>query len=153
MRAVFALLLAPVACAAEPLEVALELRGDDCAAADLEAVRVVSVEVYGSDDASDLCTLGRRCVFADAAPTSIEAIGELLGEVNQPLIDAELAGASYIHVVGRATCWDQPDPASGALPIPPTCGANDLAEIDGETLPVTMRCDTECPAEQVPLCG
>lgn len=153
VRVALASVLATVACAAEPLEISLELRGDDCDATDLAEVRVVSIEIYGSDDASDLCTLGRRCVFADAAPDSIEAIGELLGAVNQPLVDAELGGASYVHVVGRTSCWDQPDPNSGALATPATCGANDLAEIDGDVLAVTMRCDMDCPAEQVALCG
>jgi hypothetical protein len=156
MRFAFALALAPgltaLACEAEPLEVNLELRGQNCAAEDLAQVRVVSIEIYGSTPEAPLCTLGRRCVFADTAPTSIDAIAELLHDVNQPLVDAEVAGAEYLHVVGRATCWDQPDPTTGILPTPPTCGSNDLAEIDGDVLAVTMRCDMDCAAEQVPLC-
>lgn len=140
------------ACDAEPLEVHLDLRGEDCTAEDLAPVRVVSVEIYGSAGGEDLCTLARRCVFADAAPTSIEDIAALLHDVNQPLVDAELEGAAYLHVVGRATCWDQPDPVTGVLPTPPACGANDLAEVDGDALAVTMSCNSACAAEQVPLC-
>lgn len=144
--------LGPTACDPEPLEVHLELRGDDCTAEDLAEVRVVSVEIYGSAGGEDLCTLARRCVFADAAPTDIDGIATLLHDVNQPLVDAELDGAAYLHVVGRATCWDQPDPVTGVLPTPPACGANDLAEVDGDALAVTMSCGAACAAQQVPLC-
>lgn len=145
-------MLTCLACEAQPLEVSLDLRGGSCTALDLMAVRVISIEVYGSSSEAEMCTLARRCVFVDVAPTSIDEIGQLLSEVNQPLVDAELAGAEYIHVVGRESCWDQPDPVTGVPPVPPICGANDLAEIDGDLLPLTMRCDASCPAEQVPLC-
>lgn len=145
-------MLAGLGCEAPPVEVTLDVRGE-CGLDSLVDVRAVSIEVYGSDEALDLCTLGRRCVFANVAPTSIEEVSQLLRDGNQPLVDAELAGAEYVHVVGHVSCFPQKDPVTDVYPIPPTCGANDLAEVDDGTLAVTMQCDGSCPAEPVPLCN
>lgn len=150
--AIVALVLA-LGCSAEALDVHLELADDGCAADALTEVRVISVEIYGSDSTSDLCTLARRCIFVDDPPDGVDAIAEVLRTANQPLVDAELQGAEFVHVVGRTSCWGQADPVTGAPEVPSVCGSNDLAEVDGDTLALTMRCDPDCPSEEVPLCG
>jgi len=145
--------LACIACEGSALEVHLDLRGE-CDAAALAGVEVVTVEIYGNDATQNLCTLGRECVFIDVAPTSVEELADVLSAANQPLVDAELAGAQYIHVVGRGSCFDLPDPVTDLLPVPPACGANNIDEIDGDTLALTMQCDAAdpCPAQEIPLC-
>jgi len=143
--------LACIACEASALEVHLELRGD-CDATALADVRVVTVEVYGNDATQNLCTLGRECVFADEPPASVDELADLLRDASQPLVDAELQGAQYVHVVGRGSCFDLADPITGLVPVPPACGANNLAEVDGDTLVVPMQCDDPCPAQEIPLC-
>lgn len=156
VRAALALACVP-ACQADVLDVHLELTDAGCAATALADVRVLSIEVYGTDASGDsdldLCTLARRCIFVDAPPTSVDAISDALHEANQPLVDAELEGAELVHVVGRTSCWGQADPVTGVPEVPAVCGSNALAEVDGDTLALTMRCDPDCPSEQVPLCG
>lgn len=153
MRHSLLALVACVACEASALEVHLELRGE-CDAAALAEVEVVTVEIYGNDATQNLCTLGRECIFVDAAPTSVDDLADVLSDANQPLVDAELAGAQYIHVVGRGSCFDLPDPVTDLLPVPPACGANNIDEADGDTLALTMQCDPAdpCPAQEIPLC-
>lgn len=141
------------ACDAEALDVHLELADDGCAAAALAEVRVLSIEIYGSDDTADLCTLARRCIFVDDPLTGVDAISDALRDANQPLVDADVDGAEVVRVVGRSSCWGQADPVTGAPEVPAVCGSNALAEVDGDTLALTMRCDPDCPSEQVPLCG
>ncbi len=145
------LVLATAACAEDTIEVELSLRDHGCSADALAEVSVVSIEIYGEHDGS-LCTLGRRCLFGVGPLDDIAGLSNTLADANQPLVDAALTGAEYIHVVGRAeSCWDLPDPVDGAVPDHPVCGSNDLAAIDGDVLPIEMQCGG-CRAMEVPLC-
>jgi hypothetical protein len=153
MRRSILALLACVACEGSTLEVHLEL-GGECDATALAGVQVVSVEVYGSDATQNLCTIGRECVFTDVPLASVEDLADVLSDTNQPLVDVDLGGAQYIHVVGRGSCFDLPDPVTDLLPVPPACGANNIDALDGDTLELTMQCDPAdpCPAQEIPLC-
>lgn len=146
-------LFATTACEASALEVHLELQGE-CDATALATVEVVTVEIYGNDATQNLCTLGRECIFVDTPPTSVDDVADVLSDASQPLVDADLEGAQYIHVVARGSCFELPDPVTGLLPVPPACGANNIDEVDGDTLALTMQCDAAdpCPAQEIPLC-
>ncbi|MBX7078237.1 MAG: hypothetical protein K1X88_03550 [Nannocystaceae bacterium] len=151
MRASLALLLATLACGEETLEVHLELRDHGCEPAALAEVTVVSIEIYGEANGG-LCTLGRRCLFGVGPLADIDDLSAALDDTAQPLVDVDVDGAQYIHVVGRAeSCWDLPDPIDGEIPDHPVCGSNDLAAIEGDVLPVEMTC-AACTAMEVPLC-
>ncbi|MBC8068653.1 MAG: hypothetical protein IAG13_10000, partial [Deltaproteobacteria bacterium] len=130
MRAAVLLGLTLCTCAADTLEIALEIEVDGCDAAALAEVSVISVEVYGRHD-GERCALARRCLFAVDVPEPLadaDDLAEALRDATQPLVEGELAGAEYIHVVGRTqSCWDLPDPEDGVLPDHPACGANDFA--------------------------
>jgi hypothetical protein len=154
MRAAALLGFALCACVADTLEIALEIEADGCAASSFEQVSVISIEVYGNHDGK-LCALARRCLFAVDVPEPLHGPDDLaatLRGANQPLVEGELDGAEYIHVVGRTqSCWDLPDPEGGVVPDHPLCGANDFHEVEGGAVPIVLQCEA-CPAEEIELC-
>ncbi|MCY1005817.1 hypothetical protein OV079_09610 [Nannocystis pusilla] len=146
MLARLGLLLALTGCpAAEDEEVALTLVDDaSCTPARLTALASVSVEVYGVDDGA-LCTLARRCVTLDAV-TTVAALEAALRAAMQPLIDAPLAETRQIAVLGhdRLGCGEDDREL---------CGFADIADVEGDALPVALRCGPAiCPDSVPPFC-
>jgi hypothetical protein len=149
VRGLVALLFVVTGCAAEDEELALVLEHDGCTAELLEPIAILSIEVYGNDEALGMCALSRRCLFNVDLPTPLQDLADIedaLREANQPLVDIEAEGANYLKIVGRTNesgCWSGMDH--------PACGEADLADADHGELPVTIRCEP-CVEEDVPLC-
>jgi hypothetical protein len=149
VRRLVALFVALVGCGASTEELALRLEDGGCTAEMFEPIAILSIEVYGNDEDAGMCALSRRCLFDVDVPeplTSLADMEAVLRAANQPLIDIEAAGANYLKIVGRRNesgCWSGTDH--------PVCGTADLADADGDELPVVMRCEP-CLEEEVPLC-
>jgi hypothetical protein len=151
VRRLVALLVSLAGCGASTEELALRLEDGGCTAEMFEPIAILSIDVYGNDEDAGMCALSRRCLFdvdmeLDAPLSSIDDMEAVLRAANQPLIDIEAAGANYLKIVGRRNesgCWSGTEH--------PACGTADLADADGDELPVTIRCDT-CLEEDVPLC-
>jgi len=154
VRKALPLLLAVTACAADTLDIALEIEVDGCDEDAFAAISVISIEVYGEHEGIR-CALARRCLFAVDVPAPLVDVDDLartLQGANQLLVEGELDGAEYIHVLGREqSCWDVPEAAGGAAPEHPMCGANDFAEVQAGAVPIVLQCG-DCPAEEIDLC-
>ncbi len=149
MRRLLALCVALVGCGEEVEELALRLDEEDCTPAILGEIAILSIEVYGNDEDAGMCALSRRCLFDVDVPEPLETLEDMeavLRDANQPLIDIERAGANYLKIVGRRNasgCWSGDNHHA--------CGTADLADADGDELPVVIRCEP-CLEEDVPLC-
>lgn len=151
VRVPIAALVLALGCDPDTAVLEIDLREDGCTADDWSTVRVLSVEVYGTDDAGDRCALARRCVFDVDLPSAAQDVADIdaaLRAANQPLVDLDRDGASIVQITAHTDgCWSD----LGLDGRPTACGANELAEADDGRLGVVMRCGS-CSAEEVPLC-
>ncbi len=151
VRMLLAALALGFGCDPATVSLDLDLTADDCDADDWATVRVLSVEVYGTDAAGDRCALARRCVFDVDLPAPVQdvaGIAAALEAANQPLVDIDRADASIVQVTAHTDgCWS----ALGLNGAPTACGANEIAEADDGRLGVVMRCGP-CASAEVPLC-
>jgi hypothetical protein len=147
-------LAAASACAAGPggcstpehqVELAIGLASDGpaCTATELDAVRVISVELLGFADGQP-CSLGKRCVFDVGTLEDVGDVTALLAQANQPLVDVTDEDAHTVAILGHAeSCWGTDDHVM--------CGYADLGEVQDGVLAVAMRC-TACPDDDIVFC-
>lgn len=127
------------------VELAIELSSDGpaCTATELDAVRVISVELLGIADGQP-CSLGKRCVFDVGTLDNVDDLAALLAEANQPLVDVADDDAHTVAILGHAeSCWGTDDHVM--------CGYADLAEVQDGVLAVPMSC-TACPDDDIVFC-
>lgn len=125
------------------IDLALEDGDATCTAAQLDEVRVISVELLGKAGGA-LCSLGKRCVFDVGTIASMDDVVGLLAEANQPLVDIEDEDAHTIAILGHTgSCWGADDLAM--------CGYADLAEERDGVLEVALGCGACAPAD-IPFC-
>lgn len=136
-------------CAAEVEALTLELRQGTCDAGQIAEIRMLSVEVYGFDDAGDFCTLQKRCVSeVEVDPGTSAPIDDLeaaLSAQSQPLVDTRRDGAAYIALVGRRfdDCF--------VVDAHPMCGLADLANAQDGVLAIELECGA-CVANDWEFC-
>lgn len=130
-------------CGSGDANITLAISGD-CTDADLTAITSLSIDVYGgSDGTTELCSLGKRCVF-NVQAQSISDITRALGNLNQPLIDVEKEGAGWIAISGHtSSCFGSDDRV--------LCGIADLADTQNGVLAMELSC-TQCQPEDPDFC-